>query len=133
MGRGLRAATSLIGLVAVLRAPAALAAPFCLQTQTVPAQCVYFDAKDCSAEASHQHGACVINPQEVGLEPGGGAYCVVTSGGAFSCTYQDATSCSREAFHQGGVCVAAPVATAGAPPNPNQARPGEAGQVTPNP
>jgi len=131
MGRGLSTA-ALLALASLL-SPAALAAPFCLETQTVPPQCIYFDARDCSLEANHQHGACVINPQEIGLEPGGGAYCVVVSGGAFSCTYQDPTSCSREALHQGGVCVTAPVAPAGTPPNPNQARPGEAGQGTPNP
>jgi hypothetical protein len=119
--------------LAALPAPAALAAPFCLETQTVPPQCIYFDANTCRAEANHQHGACVVNPQEVGLVPSVGAYCIVTSGGASSCTFQDATSCSREAVHQGGVCVAAPVAAAGAAPNPYQSRPEVAGQETPTP
>jgi hypothetical protein len=135
MRRRLSTAGWLSALVALaaLPATAALAAPFCLETQTVPPQCIYFDANDCRLEANHQRGACVVNPQEVGLVPNVGAYCIVTSGGASSCTYQDAGSCSREAVRQGGVCVAAPVAAAGPAPNPFQSRPGEAGQGTPTP
>jgi hypothetical protein len=135
MRRRLSTAGWLVALLALAAfpAPAALAAPFCLELQSVPPQCIYFDANDCRVEANHQHGACVANPQEVGLVPSVGAYCIVTSGGASSCTYQDAVSCSREAVHQGGVCVTAPVAAAGTTPNPLQSRPGEAGQETPTP
>ncbi len=125
MRRRLRTAELLAGLLAVaaLPAPAALAAPFCLETQTVPPQCIYFDVNDCRREASHQQAACVINPQEASLTPSGGAYCVVTSGLASSCDYQDASACFREAVHQGGICVSAPAAPAGNTPNPYQSRP----------
>jgi len=128
MRRGLSTVEVLVGLLtmAVLPTPAALAAPFCLETQTVPPQCVYFDANDCRREADHQHGFCVANPQEVGLTPSVGAYCVVTSGQASACDYQDASACSREATRQGGICVASPVVPA--TPNPAQSRPADANQ-----
>ncbi len=121
-------------LAAALPAPSALAAPFCLQTQAVPPQCLYFDANTCRQEAAHQRGVCVVNPEEVSVTPGGGDYCLVTSTGASSCVFQDINACAREAVHQGGVCVDAPPRAAGNTPNPYQpAGPGDqANQAPPN-
>ncbi len=125
MRRGLSTAELLAGLLTatVLPAPGAIAAPFCLQTQTVPPQCIYFDANECRQEATHERGFCVVNPQEVALPPSVGAFCIVTSGQASSCDFQDATACYREAAHQGGICVPAPAAPIGNTPNPYQSRP----------
>lgn len=134
MRQGLSTAELLAGLLALaaFSAPAALAAPFCLELQAVPPECVFFDANACRVEANHQHGACVVNPLEVQLGPSVGAYCIVTSGQATSCTFQDAVSCAREAVHQGGVCVTAPPATAGSAPNASQPRQAPA-EDNPNP
>jgi hypothetical protein len=105
---------------ATLPAPSALAAPFCLQTQSIPPQCIYFDASNCRRDATQQRGFCIVNPQEVALAPGVGAYCMVTSGGAAVCAYQDIRECSREALHQDAVCVEAPPGIAGNTPDPYQ-------------
>lgn len=107
-------------LAATLPAPSALAAPFCMQTQSIPPQCIYFDASNCRRDAQRQQGFCVVNPQEVTLAPGTGAYCLIGSGGAASCDFQDIRDCSREAAHQNAVCVQAPPQAAGNIPNPYQ-------------
>jgi hypothetical protein len=135
MRRGLSTAELLAALLAAAAfpAPVALAAPFCVETQVVPPQCIYFDAKECRQEATHEGGACVANPQETALTPSVGTYCIVTSGQASACDFQDAGDCAREAVHQGGVCVAAPAAPAVATPNPFQSRPADVNGAPPQP
>ena len=138
MRRGLSTAELLAWLVAAatLPAPSALAAPFCLVTQNVPPQCIYFDPNDCRREADHQRGLCEVNPQEVALTPGIGTYCVVTASQVSLCEYQDYTTCVRAATREGGICAAAPVPTIGnAPPSPPPPRPaqGDQGALEPLP
>ena len=85
-----------------------LASPFCVQTQSIPAQCMYVDAAQCNARAAQLGGTCTVNPTEVHVAPGLGHFCLLTSGLVSSCAYADREGCDREARHQQGVCVQAP-------------------------
>ena len=109
----------------------ARAAPFCLQNQAVPPQCIYYDANSCRRDAARQGAWCIVNPDAVGTaQPGGGSYCMVTSGGVSVCNFSDGVSCAREAAHEGGACVAAPTPPVVNTPNPYQylqPAPGEQG------
>lgn len=105
-------------LAAILPAPAALAAPFCLETATVPPQCIYYDANNCRKEAIHQGGGCVVNPAEIAVRPGTGEFCIAASNGATTCDYSDLQNCARDANRQGAVCVEAPPGAAGNVPDP---------------
>lgn len=92
------------------------AAPFCIQNQSMPPQCNYYDASQCEHDAERQGGVCSANAQQFALQGGVGQYCVVTSGGASSCVYPDRGSCMAEAQRQHGACTAAPnIAPAKAP------------------
>lgn len=94
----------------------ALAAPFCIQSQSLPPQCNYYDAHECQKDAGKQGGVCSVNPQQMTLQPGVGQYCIVTSGGASICEYADRGTCQAEAERQNGACTEAPnVAPVGSP------------------
>jgi len=108
-------------LTAGLAVPAAIAAPFCVQTQAVPPQCLYMDAPSCDAAAKHMNGYCSINTRELHIAPGVGHFCLVTSTLVSSCVYPDATSCDADAQRQHGVCVAEPARSESPPPDPFRA------------
>jgi hypothetical protein len=83
-----------------------LAAPFCIQTQAVAAQCDYFDATQCRSRAMEQNGFCVANPAELVITPGGtGKYCLVLSSRQAQCIYADISSCQNDAGPANGVCI----------------------------
>lgn len=111
------------GLVIVLASAGgpALAAPFCLESQSVPPQCIYDDASECQNDAARQGGVCEANPQQLTLQPGIGQYCVVTSSGVSSCIYPDRGSCAAEAARQHGACTAAPEIAPARTPDPYSA------------
>jgi hypothetical protein len=94
-------------LLIALPAPA-IAAPFCVQTEAVPPQCIYYDAGSCNQRASQMGGHCAVNPREQHLTPSIGHYCLVTSGMASLCIYADENSCFRDAQRQQGACIIAP-------------------------
>jgi hypothetical protein len=107
----------------------AIAAPFCLTSDAIPPQCIYYDAGLCQREAGHQVAECVVNTKEVRLTPSIGAYCLVTSTLASQCIYHDLDSCSKSAAPQQATCVRA-AAGAGNPGGPDPfalTRPGNAG------
>ncbi|MDR3534253.1 MAG: hypothetical protein P4L90_27270 [Rhodopila sp.] len=85
----------------------AAAAPFCLNNQVLPPQCIYYDAQECDRDARHQGAVCSANPAELRLTRSVGDYCVVTSSQASVCAYPDRQSCSVEAARQQGICVTA--------------------------
>ena len=98
----------LTGLL-LLAAPAgAMAAPFCVQTQALPPQCIYFDAASCNQRAQQLGGLCSVNRREMRVSRGLGHYCVLTSERASSCIYADRGNCENDARQQGGVCVDSP-------------------------
>jgi hypothetical protein len=97
-------------------APTAMAARFCLQNQSLPPQCIYDDATECTREANRQGGSCTVNQAQVALPNGIGQYCVVLSAGVASCSYGDRDTCTQAASRQGGICaVSARVAPYKAP------------------
>ncbi len=108
----------------------AIAAPFCIQTEALPPQCIYYDAGSCNQRAQSMNGTCSINPNDVAirLTPSIGHYCLVTSGMASLCIYPDQDTCQKEAARQQGACIIAP----GRPESPaadpyRDVRPGNAG------
>ncbi len=114
----------LVGMVFVgglLPSAGVLAAPYCVQTESIPPQCLYFDPSQCRMEAQHLKGWCVRNPEGSSpINAGTGAYCLLTTGGLVSvCEYQTEGDCMREAIHQGGVCTLAPTRTPEGNPPPD--------------
>jgi hypothetical protein len=97
-------------------AATAQAAPFCLENEMIPPQCIYYDTSSCEQDARRQGAYCSVNPQEVTIRPGAGQYCVVTSSQISLCNYYDRGSCTQDASRLHGVCSHAPYrAPSGAP------------------
>ena len=96
----------------------AAAAPYCVQTEAIPPQCLYYDAPSCNARAKQMSGYCTINKAELKIAPGIGHFCVLTSGNVSVCQYLDADSCNTEAHRQNGLCVAAPARDESPAPDP---------------
>jgi hypothetical protein len=95
------------------------AAPFCLQSESIPPQCIYVDAALCARDAAKQGGECTANKNEFRLTPNIGKYCVVTSQLVSLCIYADIDSCQKAATSQHGACVESPGGTGGSGgPNP---------------
>jgi len=84
--------------------------PVLRDVETVPAQCIYYDAGLCRQAAGQlAAGECVVNQEEVRLTPSIGAYCLVTSTRASQCIYPDLETCSKEANRQNATCTVAAV------------------------
>jgi hypothetical protein len=100
------AAAAVLGIFV---APSATqAAPFCVQTQAIPPQCIFVDAGSCNERATQMGGTCTVNRAEVHVSTGLGHYCLLTSSQASACIYADRSVCEVEARHQHGVCIDAP-------------------------
>jgi hypothetical protein len=112
------ASTSRLAVLAVLMAQPAMAAPFCIQSQVLPPQCIYYDARECNQEAQRQGAACNVNPADVTLRDGPGQFCVVTSGHFSNCAYLDRPSCEQEATRQRGTCATSTAHVAVGSPDP---------------
>jgi hypothetical protein len=92
------------------------AAPFCIGSEALPPQCIYYDAGSCNKEAVRQGGVCSVNTKEVHITRNVGQYCVVTSQQVSLCIYSDRSSCTAAATLQHGACVHSPeTAPSGAP------------------
>lgn len=96
----------------------AQAAPFCFSSQTVPPQCMYYDAAQCQRESVRQGGSCVANPKEFRVDANIGQYCVVTTQRASLCIYLDRRTCEIDANAQHGACIYAPQRAASGAPDP---------------
>jgi hypothetical protein len=119
--RGLQA------LLLILPGPA-IAAPFCVQTEALPPQCIFYDSGSCQQRATQLNGNCVVNGNEVRLTPSIGHYCLVTGGSAAECIYVDINSCDKEARRQQGACIIAPGRSESPTPDPYAlTRPSNAG------
>ena len=109
---------------------AALAAPFCVETQAIPPQCIYYDAGSCNQRALQLGGQCSVNPQELQVSVNLGHYCLITGGMASSCIYADLQVCQRDAQQQQGACVQTPSPPESPGPDPfRQIRPLMAGST----
>jgi hypothetical protein len=96
----------------------ASAAPYCVQTESIPPQCLYYDAASCAARAKQMNGYCSVNTAELRIAPAIGHFCLLASGNVATCYYPDDTSCEAEARRQRGVCVPAPARDESPPPDP---------------
>jgi len=106
----------------------AVAAPFCVQTQSVPPQCIYVDAASCNERARQMQGYCSVNEDEVKLSGGLGHYCLLTSSLVSMCIYTDRGICERDAQQERGACVEAPLRPESPGPDPyHDIRPSMAG------
>jgi len=93
----------------------AIAAPFCVVSEAVPAQCIYYDADLCQQRADQMGAGAHGNTNEVKPTPSVGHYCLVTSG-------------RKEATHQQAACIIAPTRPGRPTPDPFMLiRPGNAG------
>jgi hypothetical protein len=97
---------------------AAAAAPYCVQTEAIGPQCLYFDPTSCDVRAKQIGGYCSVNTAELHIAPGIGHFCLLTSGNVANCFYPDNDSCEGEAKRQHGVCVAAPARDESPAPDP---------------
>src|SRR5579871_5315996 len=98
----------LLGLFIFVAPATAVAAPFCVQTQAIPPQCIFFDAASCDKRANEMGGYCTVDTSQVKVSSGVGHYCLFTSSMVSYCVYSDIDQCNREARHQQGVCIPAP-------------------------
>jgi hypothetical protein len=96
----------------------ALAAPYCIQNQSLPPQCIYNDPGQCQADANKQGGVCSANPQQVTLNAGIGQYCLVTGTGVSRCVYPDRSTCLSDATRERGACTEAPTVAPSRAPDP---------------
>jgi hypothetical protein len=96
------------GLVMWLVPATAMAAPFCVQTQAISPQCIFFDAASCNKRAKELGGTCTVDTSQITVSSGVGHYCLLTSSMVSYCVYSDSEQCNREALHQQGVCIQAP-------------------------
>ncbi len=67
----------------------AVAAPFCVETEALPPQCIYFDAASCGKRAAQLGATCSVNGNEVHVSAAVGHYCLLTSSLVSSCIYVD--------------------------------------------
>ena len=105
-------------MLALLMPTGAHAAPFCLQSEAIPPQCIYFNADTCRRDANRQGGYCGTNPDEVHVVTNIGQYCVTTSQIVSLCVYLDRTSCEAEAARQHGACTTSPGRAPSGAPDP---------------
>ncbi len=104
----LKLCCSVTALFLLLSATNANAAPFCVATQEIPAQCDYYDVAQCRDRANELRGVCIANQNEIILpQPSGGKYCMVDSSRTALCIYNDRDSCEDEAFRHKAVCIEA--------------------------
>ena len=96
-----------IALLLAIPLPA-VAAPFCVYSEALPPQCIYFDAASCGKRAAQLGAYCSVNGDEVHISAGLGHWCLLTSGLVSSCVYVDQGNCNRDAARQHGVCVKSP-------------------------
>ena len=114
-----RGRITVVAGLALLASPLpVVAAPFCVQTQAIPPQCIYFDARSCNDRAREMGGTCSVNTAEVHISAGLGHYCLLTSAQVSACIYPDRGPCDADAQHQGGVCVMAPETPESPAPDP---------------
>jgi hypothetical protein len=96
-----------LGAVTFMAAPAAFAAPFCIEMTGVQLQCQYVDPLDCQKDAQRQGGRCAANPAEFRTPPGTTGYCLIESGNVATCVYPDRQSCMAEGARKNAPCISA--------------------------
>lgn len=98
----------LLGVVLFAIPASAVAAPFCVETDAIPPQCIFYDAAQCNKRAAEMGGQCTVDSSQVQVSTGIGHYCLLTSSKVTYCVFAGRDDCDREAKHQQGVCIQAP-------------------------
>jgi hypothetical protein len=106
MSRRALAAPLLIDFaIGVLSLSPAAAAPFCVQVEGIPKQCMYVDPHDCALRARQLGGSCVANADSFPARAGPFQYCVVDSSLIPLCIFPDVVSCGVDAERRHGACI----------------------------
>ncbi|HTK85375.1 MAG TPA: DUF3551 domain-containing protein [Patescibacteria group bacterium] len=79
-------------------------APFCVEGDGIPQQCVYYDTKQCWQDANRQKARCSVNIAELNLSEADNSICMVDSARMPVCGYQNLDNCQAEARKQNAVC-----------------------------
>jgi hypothetical protein len=82
----------------------ALSAPFCVESQGVPAECWFYDIRSCRQEAEKRGGICSVNMEEIELTDQGAPFCIMDSSMIPVCAYQGGETCHEEAGKRDAVC-----------------------------
>ncbi len=102
-----RIARCLWGATWLLLAAPAVAAPFCVEVQGLPPQCIYVDGAECQQRANQLGGICGANAKEVKTPPGPGSFCLAAGGRVVACNYADRQTCFEDAARQHTACIEA--------------------------
>jgi len=101
----------IVTVVGLLGSAAAMAGPFCMVVEGMPANCRFYDETSCARAAAAANGGCIENrflgthlATAVSVAPKDAGYCLVGHGDA-KCYYFDAQSCAKAAQLQGGTCL----------------------------
>lgn len=82
----------------------AFSAPFCIEVQGLPLECLYYDIGSCKQEAEKRDGYCSVNTEEIALTDQGAPYCIIDSSMMPICAFQGGESCNEEAAKRNAVC-----------------------------
>jgi hypothetical protein len=105
-----RTSRLIVTVIGILGSAAALAGPFCVVTDGMPANCRFYDEASCMQAAINANGGCIDKSksgQALSVEPRNARYCLV-SGGTSKCYFYDAQSCANAAKLNGGTCLTRP-------------------------
>ena len=104
----------ILTVIGLLGSGAAMAGPFCMVVEGMPANCRFYDEASCAQAAVAANGGCVENRwrgKQLGtalsVAPKDAGYCLVGHGDA-KCYYFDAQACAKAAQLEGGTCVTRP-------------------------
>ncbi len=113
-GGTVRTSRLIVTVLAMLGSAAAVAGPYCLVVEGMPANCRFLDQASCAQAAVTAGGGCVDKGAPLGLGtqlsaagPKDAGYCLVGHGDA-KCYYFDAQSCAKAAQFEGGTCLTRP-------------------------
>lgn len=82
----------------------ALAAPFCVESQGLPAECWFHDVVSCRQEAAKRNGHCSLNQDEVKISDQGAPFCIIDAGMVPVCAFEGGDTCDQEAAKRNAVC-----------------------------
>lgn len=103
MHKKTRLALAVIAALA-LHAPAARAAPFCVEAEGLPADCLYHDLASCKQEAARKQGYCTVNKEEITLSANDDAFCTMDSSLVPLCVFQNGEDCYASAASGNAIC-----------------------------
>lgn len=82
----------------------AYSAPFCVEGESIPAECWYYDIRACKEEAAKRKGYCSVNHEEISLPETGAPFCMIDSAMIPVCAYQNGETCHMQASAKNAVC-----------------------------